>query len=131
MSPDWLLSFVPPPLKNDKFRRIRGGKAVLLTVYCSSCSFPVLVYQKDGDGELLRCYLNRIVGPPSFANLQDTVERLSLLQNLACPCCQTVLGSPMVHSDGRLAFRLKRGKVRKRRGVDRQPDPSIGHRKPN
>src|SRR5262245_16149273 len=71
---DKTLSWLPKArrlkLKNDRFRKIRGGSAVLLLLSCSRCAAKLMLYQKDGDGSLRRCYLNRIFAPPDLEALQ-------------------------------------------------------------
>jgi hypothetical protein len=65
---------------------------------------------------LKRCYLNRIFAPESLKNLQyDTnITEPADMPNLICECGE-VVGYPMKHSDGRLAFRLERGKYKRKR----------------
>ena len=94
-------------LKNDRYRRARGGKAFLVQVHCSDCKKVVLLYQKDGDGRLKRCYLNRIMAPPELERLQRSKDKNpERLPKLACVRCEVVLGTGIRHHDGRLAFRL-------------------------
>jgi hypothetical protein len=50
-------------MKRGRFRATRGGKAVMFDIHCSSCDTKILWYQKNGTGNLLRCYLNRIFAP--------------------------------------------------------------------
>ena len=104
-------------LKNDRYRKARGGKAFVVSISCSNCQAEILVYQKDGDGQLKRCYLNRILSPKSLEKLQhDTsIRRPRDLDDLCCPTCGVVIGSPIEHHDGRLAFRLRQGFFQKRR----------------
>ncbi len=104
-------------LKNDRYRKARGGKAFVVSVICIKCQNEVLVYQKDGDGQLKRCYLNRILLPRQLERLQHdaTVQHPGDLTDLCCPACDVVLGSPIRHHDGRLAFRLRQGFFQKRR----------------
>lgn len=111
----------PPELKNDKYRRIRGGSARLLSLFCAKCEAWLMLYQKDGDGALLRCYLNRIFDPPKLEKLQHdaSIREPRDLPLLKCPTCQTVIGFPARHHDGRLAFRLAEGAVQKRRATHR------------
>lgn len=98
-------------LKNDRFRAHRGGTSFLLNIVCAGCKNIVLVYQKDGRGGLHRLYLNRILYPPSLEQLQhdQTVRGSQDMSNLTCTSCNAVIGLPMEHSDGRLAFRLRPG----------------------
>lgn len=107
-------------MKRDRFRAARGGKAVMLDIHCSNCDTKVLWYQKDGTGNLLRCYLNRIFAPEELEKLQrdQSVKEPKDMPNLTCPSCLTVLGTPMQYSDGRLAFRLRPGQIYKKRSHD-------------
>lgn len=104
-------------IKSDRYRRARGGKAVVIDIYCNNCGSRVLRYQKDGMGRLLRCYLNRIMEPPKLKKLQhlDNLKDPSDLSKLTCPSCNSVIGIPIRHHDKRLGFRLRRGYFRKKR----------------
>ncbi len=113
-------SNMPVKMKRDKFRSARRGKAVMLDIHCSSCDTKVLWYQKDGTGSLMRCYLNRIFAPPELEKLQKNpnIQEPKDLSNLSCPSCQTVMGTPMRYSDGRLAYKLRPGSFYKKRSKD-------------
>ena len=104
-------------LKKDKYRRARGGKAEVWTIHCAKCNELVLVYQKDGTGTLKRCYLNRILAPAPLEKLQrdPAIGSVKDLTGLWCPDCQALIGSPMLHHEGRLAFRLMLGSWSKKR----------------
>ena len=83
-------------LKNDKYRRTRGGYSRLLAVSCRKCGSTVCSYQKDGPGNLRRMYLDRIIEP------QVSVAR----KDLTCVKGH-LLGVKIVYDkEGRLAFRL-------------------------
>ncbi|KKS46683.1 hypothetical protein A3J20_02725 [Candidatus Gottesmanbacteria bacterium RIFCSPLOWO2_02_FULL_42_29] len=101
-------------MKNDRFRQARDGRSEVLGISCSNCSEPVMVYQKDGSGALIRCYLDRIAWPPNLSRLQEETE-LRELPNLACSSCDTVIGTPMVYrEENRFAYRLIRGTFSKK-----------------
>lgn len=104
-----------PKLKNDRHRRVRGGDAVFLLLSCTKCATPVLLYQKDGSGALRRCYLNRIFAPPELERLQrdPSVRGHHDLKPLSCAGCNAIVGHPMHHHDGRIAFRLIDGAIAK------------------
>jgi len=104
-------------MKSDRFRKVRGGTAKLLSVCCSKCGSHLLVYQKDGVGKLKRCYLDRIHAPPDLESLQrnPNVRVPRDLPPLACRQCGTLVGTPMIHHSGRLAFRLWPGAIEKKR----------------
>ncbi|MFA6295393.1 MAG: hypothetical protein WC666_03140 [Candidatus Paceibacterota bacterium] len=47
-------------LKNDKYRRVRGGYSRLLHICCQKCGGQICLYQKDGPGNLRRMYIDRM-----------------------------------------------------------------------
>ncbi len=104
------------PLKKDKYFRARGSMARMLDIHCANCQAFVLNYQKDGKGNLLRCYLNRIFAPPELERLQNdpAIMEPSDLSNLECSNCKSVIGTPFRYMDDRLAFRLRKGTYFKR-----------------
>ena len=102
-------------LKNDKYRKARGGKAYFINLICIRCNNIILKYQKDGDGDLKRCYLNRIFYPSELEKLQYSSRNPKDFQNLVCKNCNTVIGTPMLHHGGRLAFKLRKGFYLKQR----------------
>lgn len=106
-------------MKKDKYLRARGGTAEMIDISCARCQEVVLHYQKDGKGQLLRCYLNRIEGPPEYEAIgrNDSVKEPKDMPLLRCKC-GNLLGTPMRHRDGRLAFRLIRGNFQRRRSSD-------------
>jgi hypothetical protein len=103
-------------MKQDKYRRARGGTAKMLDISCTNCGGWLLKYQKDGPGNLLRCYLNRIFAPEKLERLQNdpTIQEPKDIPNLVCNSCKTLIGTPMRYEDGRLAFRLIKGRYSKR-----------------
>lgn len=103
-------------LKKDRYRSARGGEAHLLDIFCSNCNSLIIKYQKDGRGGLLRCYLNRILFPPDLEALQYHYNHSNLknLPNLTCQSCKSVIGTPMVYTDGRIAYRLQIGNFQKK-----------------
>ena len=68
--------------KSDKYRKKRGGHSRFLHIFCESCEKPILLYQKDGPGQLKRMYLDRIHFP--FINYKKG--------NFGCMHCNKVLG---------------------------------------
>jgi hypothetical protein len=103
-------------LKNDQYRRARGGKAFVIVISCT-CGAEILTYQKDGDGKLKRCYFNRILAPETLEKLQHDprTNNPKGAPKLSCPKCSKVIGAPITHFDGRTAFRLRQGEFAKRR----------------
>lgn len=91
-------------LRNDNFRHARGGNTKLYNLYCSKCRTFVLKYQKDGIGDLLRLYFDRITGISNFTD------------NLNCPKCNCLVGAKMIYKpESRLAYRLQRGSISKKK----------------
>ncbi len=99
-------------IKKDKYFRDRQSTYVILGICCVQCKKEVLLYQKDGRGGLKRLYLNRILAPKTLASLQDVVESVKQLTLLKCECGNNI-GIPMLHREGRLAFRLISGSFTK------------------
>lgn len=102
--------------KKDSFSRARGGRSELLDIFCANCNSYVASYQKDGSGQLLRMYLDRIVGPVDLAGLELKLRSTKEMQRLQCPSCRSVIGFPMLYEpENRLAFRLSKGSFAKKK----------------
>ncbi len=83
----------------NKYTKARG-EPQMFELFCSKCSALVIIYQKDGKGNLLRCYFDRIHHP---ASLPDQ-------KTLSCSNCKQVIGTKMVYKqENRDAFRMIRG----------------------
>lgn len=90
-------------MKNDKYRKARGGYSRILQLSCSSCGEELFKYQKDGPGLLKRLYADRI---------QDYSTSSSIL---SCPKCNEVLGMKIIYKkENRPAYRLFAGTVSKK-----------------
>ena len=111
-------------IKKDRYyKKKKVAKVKIFDVLCAKCGQLVLIYQKDGIGYLKRCYFNRIIEPAkykSFANRgfypvrkKSSSNGVNDIGNLECECGQ-IIGAPAVHRDGRKAFRMIRGKFRRR-----------------
>ena len=100
-------------LKQDKYRKARGGHSRLLEVSCSKCSEHLFYYQKDGPGILKRTYLDRICNSAKFENLQHL--SLDRIPQLVCPKCGEHIGTPIIYKkENRLAFGLFEGAASKK-----------------
>lgn len=89
-------------IKNDRYRRARGGNTKILAINCTSCGHLLCHYQKDGIGTLKRLYLDRIVA------------HYELKDELRCTHCNTLIGTKMIYQkENRLAYRLIPGAIRK------------------
>ena len=91
-------------IKNDKYKKARGGHSRILDVSCSECDKHLFYYQKDGPGILKRAYLDRIIG-----------LNLAGKSSLICPKCKKTLGVATIYKkESRLAIRFFEGAVSKR-----------------
>lgn len=106
-------------MKKDKYLAKRGGHSQMVDVLCASCGKIVLYYQKDGVGWLKRCYLNRIFAPDKWEKLQhnSNITETKDMPNLTCDCGE-LIGVPMKHKDERLAYRLERGKFKRKKSKE-------------
>lgn len=83
-------------LKNDRYKKTRGGYSRLLNISCQKCGEHVCYYQKDGSGNLRRMYVDRISGPKISISRKD----------LSCSKGH-LLGVKIIYEkEKRLAFRL-------------------------
>ena len=81
--------------KKDKYKSARGGHSRLLNVLCRKCEHIVLVYQKDGPGNLRRLYMDRIFEPADLFGLQSlSIKDVPMLK---CKKCGEVLGTPYIY----------------------------------
>ncbi len=90
----------------DKYRHARGDTSKIYLISCVKCGNQLYKYQKDGPGNLRRSYFNRII---EYLN----VDSSSLPNALKCKNCNELIGTKMVHSDGRDAFALRYGSWKK------------------
>lgn len=91
-------------LKQDKFRRSRGGYSRLLEIKCEKCGELLCYYQKDGFGPLKRMYIDRIVKTYADAG-----------KHLVCHKCGHILGVRYIYEkEKRPAFRLFEGSITKK-----------------
>jgi hypothetical protein len=103
--------------KQDQFSQHRGGESLLLKLYCSNCQTQLMIYQKDGGGELKRCYFDRIYwlsvasnnsNNPSTVLINPTETELKSYNLIICSHCQTVIGYPSIYlPEKRLALQLE------------------------
>lgn len=104
-------------IKKDRYRQERGNTSEMLEILCSSCESELFVYQKDGPGNLIRCYVDRIAWLPEVSDLEknnsDDNKKMSALK---CPSCENVIGVPMVYApENRSAYRMIKGSFIKRK----------------
>lgn len=94
-------------IKKDKYTKARGGTSKFLSIYCGNCNNEILLYQKDGPGNLLRMYLDKITAPPDYVKELSKINNKKDLKSLACSKCNTLLAVPMIYEpENRLALRV-------------------------
>ncbi len=100
-------------LKKDEYRKNRGGYSRFLNIFCNSCKTHLLLYQKDGPGELKRLYVDRILAPKISASKNG---------ELTCHSCKKILGTfIMYEKEKRRAIRLYQGSIIKKIGAGVYP----------
>ena len=80
-----------------------------------------MVYQNDGPGRLLRCYVDRIVWPPELVEekAELTIATIKEAGSLACNACANTLAIPMVYElENRPAYRIIPGSIHAYRSAD-------------
>lgn len=98
--------------RQDKFTEARGGWSTLLSIFCARCKTEVLLYQKDGPGELKRMYLDKIIAPDALAEKVAACSAISDMAKLSCPNCKNLMGIPMVYEkENRLAYQVAPGGI--------------------
>ena len=73
--------------KNPKMKKIKRSHPMLVS--CGVCKVPLILYQKQGIGTLLRLHIERVI--------ESEMQLTS--QNLTCPECDTVLGHKVTIND--------------------------------
>jgi len=101
-------------LKNDKYKKSRGGYSRFLQIVCASCSKEIAIYQKDGSGILKRMYLDRI--SDSKYSKQESFPVKKVLPFVCLNNkCNKVLGVVINYEkENRLAYRLFVGVIAKK-----------------
>ena len=100
-------------LKNDRFKKNRGGYSRLLDISCEGCGRHLCFYQKDGPGMLKRMYFDRIYNSKEYGDLENL--SIKKLPRLICKNCGRLLGAPIeFKKEKRLAFRLFQGAITKK-----------------
>jgi len=90
-------------MKNDRYKKARGGWSRILDIRCEKCEEHIAFYQKDGPGPLKRMYLDRMSEHPSDS------------EKLACSNCNETLGTKIIYKkEDRPAYRLFVGSVTKK-----------------
>jgi len=92
-------------LKNDKYKRSRGGHSKLLDIQCAKCHEHLFNYQKDGTGTLKRMYLDRIYDSMRYSGLENI--SIKDVPKLICPKCNEIIGLPYTYKkENRSALRI-------------------------
>ena len=108
--------------RKDKFTKARGGSSKLLSIFCAQCNTEILLYQKDGPGDLLRMYLDKILAPDDLVVKVSGYTNKSEMESLACRKCYTLMAVPMVYDkEDRLAYRIVNGEIKKEPSTGKFP----------
>ncbi len=83
-----------------------------LDILCGQCGCFIVRYRKEGSGQIIRLYLDKIFEPQTLAR-QKSNGRKSKLSVLNCPECKNPIGHPMEHQGGRLAYRMIKGSFKR------------------
>jgi hypothetical protein len=117
-------------LRRDRFMSARGGTSTFYNIYCAHCRQWIMLYQKDGVGNLFRLYLDRIHAPEQLAQLRDSVGGSKKFTGLMCGKCNASVGMPMVYQrEGRSAFRLIPGAIIKQKNDGMLPSSFVTDKK--
>jgi ribosomal protein S27E len=96
--------------RRDRYLGVRGGSAQFYLIRCAKCREVIALYQKDGQGQLVRMYLDRIFEPKDLIDALSKIRDKKSMKSLTCQGCGALIGVPMVYErEDRLAFRLVRG----------------------
>lgn len=80
----------------DRYTEARG-EPKMLEITCRKCKAWVLDYQKDGPGNLLRCYVDRIYHPSALREKTFTSQTVQGIPKIRCQDCGTDLATPMIY----------------------------------
>ncbi len=74
-----------------------------------------MLYQKDGRGNLKRCYFDRIFKPQSLVQKLHDFQKMSEIENFTCQKCNHLIGVPYIYKkEKRSAFLLRPGSFTKK-----------------
>lgn len=91
--------------KKDKYQKARGTYSRLLNLSCMECGNKILIYQKDGPGNIRRIYLDRIFSPKRLTHLEN--KPLGTISKLKCQKCHEDIGTPYIYrKENRKAFKI-------------------------
>lgn len=117
-------------LKRDSYMSTRGGTSAFYNIYCAHCRRWLLLYQKDGLGNLFRLYLDRIHAPENLASLSRSTGKPAKSKGLTCGHCSASIGVLMIYKpENRPAFRLVPGAIVKKKSNGILPAPPTANMK--
>ena len=85
-------------LKVDGYSAARGGDSRAIFLHCRRCRALAMIYQKDGDGDLYRCYNDRVI-ESTLRCAPRTLSRQQ--QSWECSSCDEPIGVAMVYETGK------------------------------
>lgn len=101
-------------IHRDRFSERREGKSFIYEISCANCQTAIMIYQKDGKGDLIRCYLDRIFEIKNVKGLNEYESEvdiiLSELTNITCSNCNALIGTPIIYKpENRPAYQMRKG----------------------
>ncbi len=103
-------------IQRDKYSERREGKSNVYEIACANCDTPLMIYQKDGKGSLIRCYVDRIFAIDNIEGLNKDEDEsnpevdLNQINNITCNNCHTLIGTSMIYKpEKRPAFHMIKG----------------------
>jgi hypothetical protein len=79
-----------------------------IEILCGQCGAFIVRYQKKGSGQMIKLYLDRIIGPDYLSRLKFISKKIDL-PILACTGCGNRVG--LRHEGG--AYRMIKGSFRR------------------
>ncbi len=88
-----------PKFSRDNAYKKRGGTARWLLLGCGACKEDFALYQKDGQGNLYRLYLDRLASTTGERPFRDLGK--SAISALRCASCDELIATPMTYENDR------------------------------
>jgi len=100
---------IPIKIKKDKYRKKRGNFSKIILLKCKQCKNKIGYYQKDGDGWLKRCYLDRLYLLPNLKPPEFKTKEF-----LLCQKCKNKFAKAIIYEkENRKAFELLKNTLMK------------------
>jgi phage FluMu protein Com len=95
-------------IKKDQYLKNRKGYSQIYALYCAKCNELLAYYQKDGSGDLLRIYVDRINHSKYSKDFKEDKKFL-------CPKCKRLIGLGYIYKkENRPSYRLFQNAIKKK-----------------